>query len=310
MLYKPLLLSILFLILTFGYFLLGPVSYNIDNALEVIIFFIFYLFMAIIGYIVGVFVSLRLKINKTPSLLRVNSWVVIFAALCSNILFNFVLTSGLIVPTNISDFFIFLFNGDLISIANAYYENKLNVDRSFIISILFSAIGWGRYLFIPYVIWNWNSFSEFKKSISFLICILPLLSGLSIGLNKPIFDTVLIFFIFSLLASWIKKNDKNIRETRRLRLLLRNSILGLLMAVLVFGFAMDSRGVSFKYIERNSPTGGIEIKKWVDENPISISGIMFGHYVVQGYYGFSLSLKENFETTYGFGHSLYHETIH
>ena len=39
------------------------------------------------------------------------------------------------------------------------------------------------------------------------------------------------------------------------------------------------------------------------ESPISIAGVMASHYVVQGYYGMSLSLTEGFDSTLGFGHS-------
>lgn len=307
MLYKPLWYSIAFLLIGFSYFLYGPVYYRIENNYELVSYFLFYIFMGCFGYILGVYFSLRLRIVKSKSVFRFNFWFVLSFSLFSNLTFNYVVASGEWFPTNIVNFLHAVLSGDFISLANLYYDAKLarsdGDGGGFFISVVYAVLGWARFIFLPYVIWNWSIFSSLQKVASLFVVSLPVLTGLSIGLNKPVFDFVIVFFFFTLVAYIIRKKSGNKLEYLRLKKLIINSIVLVFLAVAMFGYSMNNRGVDFKYIEYNSPKGDILVKDYVPETGVSVGVIMLGHYMIQGYYGLSLSMEQDFDSTLGVGHS-------
>lgn len=305
MLYTPLKFSSSFLIASIAYFFLGPVSYSIGNISTMLLCLLFYLCMSHIGYLLGVYFSLRVKANKKSHLFKISFWNVVLFAIFSNLIFNYVVAAQSFIPHNVISFFKYLLSGDVVGLGNLYYDSKMNSEggKSLIMSVLFSAIGWGRFIFIPYVIWNWTTLNPTRKVISVLVALMPVLTGVSIGLNKPLFDTVLVFLLFAGIGCLLCSGQGNRDNFLRFRKLVKVSSFSVLLAIILFGNAMNSRGVTFDYIEANSPRGDISVSDRIPENSLSISLIMLGHYMFQGYYAFSLSLEQSFDSTYGFGHS-------
>lgn len=305
MLYKPLWYSVTFLVLGFVYFSIGPVYYNVDNYYLMVLYLISYVVMGGVGYFLGVYFSLRVKITKRKRFFKIDFWVVALFSLISNLIYNYVVAGVGIIPTNILKFVLIVMKADFLSLANLYYEAKNNnaENGNIVVSVIYATLGWGRYMFLPYVIWCWSCFNVMKKIISILIIILPLLTGFSIGLNKPVFDFSIVFFIFSVVAYFINKKGCNYQESKRVIKLIKVSLVLVISAVVMFGFSMNNRGVSYDYIEFNSPRGDIKVSDSVPENVFSISLVMLGHYMYQGYYGFSLSMAKEFDSTYGVGHS-------
>ena len=303
MLYRPLIFSLIYLILTFLYFNFGFVVYDIDNVLLMSVFFIFYIFSSIVGYFIGLLFAFKFKTFKSLKLIKISFYPFAFLTILSNIFFNSVASADGLIPYNVFNFIGYLINMDFIGIANLYYMNKsYSGEKSLVFSILFSFFGWFRFIFIPYFIYNWISFNRTKKLFGFLILFMPILTGLSLGLNKPLFDVVLLVFFSTLSTYYIKKmqGDSSFVIYKKF---IKYSIFFLFVAVLSFGSAMINRGVTFDYIESNSPNGKITVSEVIPENGLTVSLTMLGHYIVQGYYGFSLSLQEDFDSTFGFGHS-------
>ena len=306
MLYRPLSVSLMFLVFSLVYFFMGPVTYRVDNLGQFLSYFIFYILMGTLGYLSGVYFSSRVKVNRSTRLFRINFWSFFFFSLISSLIFNYVVASGNLIPLNIFNYFVLAFSGELLSLGDIYYENKINSvgdSSSFIASLMFAFLGWARFIVVPYLVWNWMSLTKIRKFSGIFVAILPVLTGLSIGLNKPIFDFSLIFLFSTLISYYIKRKENEIGEYRRLRRLLKNSLIAISLSVIIFGLAMNSRGVTFQYIEFSSPLRDIAVKEVVPENSVSISLVMLGHYMFQGYYAFSLSLDQDFDSTYGFGHS-------
>ena len=73
MLYAPLKASLFFLIFSIIYFLYGPVYYSIDNKDIMLLYLFFYIVLSVLGYLIGIYFSLRVDIKKRSThLLKVN----------------------------------------------------------------------------------------------------------------------------------------------------------------------------------------------------------------------------------------------
>jgi hypothetical protein len=307
MLYLPLKLSLFYLLAGYLYFLFGPVEYAINNNMELTAYIALYMGAALLGYINGVSIIQKLKFNKLQKLIQCKFWFIVFIVFIADLLFNYsLIKTGEIIPYNVINFFSTVVAGDLDALSGLYYESKIasqTYSGNLLTSVLMFLIGWMRILFIPYVIWRWSNFSNIRRIASVLLIVFPIFSGLSIGLNKPIFDVSLIFFLSCWFIMLIRSYHGEYKEATRLRKLLKKAFIGIAASIILFGIGMNNRGVTFEYIESNSPNGNIQVDSIIPENGISVSMVMLGHYIVQGYYGFSLSLKEPFTSTLGFGHS-------
>ncbi|MCG8670490.1 MAG: hypothetical protein MI867_13820 [Pseudomonadales bacterium] len=306
MLYKPLYLSLLYLVVGFVYFLFGPVEYHINNQSELVLYFLLYMIAGMVGYVLGVYFILRLKANKSEKVFVVNFGVVALVAFSASAVFNLVATKESLIPINVFEFLRNLIAFDTLALANAYYEKKAAAEGhggNLFASGLLLVFGWARFIFLPYIIWNWASLSRGKRLASILIVVFPVLTGLSVGTNKPIFDVALVFFLSTLSIYYIRRIANEEEESRRLKGLLRKTGYFLCVAILLFGVSMNFRGVTFDYIEANSVSGNITVDNDLEENVFSVGVLMLGHYMVQGYYGMSLSLSEKHESSFGFGHS-------
>ena len=75
---------------------------------------------------------------------------------------------------------------------------------------------------------------------------------------------------------------------------------------------MSERGGGYSYFEQSSPRGDIKVSSnevdLEDANIITFLEYSFtwlDYYITQGYYGFSLTLEQNFKWTFGFGNSAF-----
>lgn len=168
---------------------------------------------------------------------------------------------------------------------------------------------------------GWTTLSRPKKLIATLVVAFPMVSGVSVGTNKPLFDVA--FMLTTIIAALALTTPRQSRwefiKARILLIFLSAFILA--SAVTYFQHAMDARAPGLEYARSLSATSGdgtsslaktISVKpgfqaycenaeEWVTKgcHLLSIGTI----YLTQGYYGMSLSIALPLETTYGIGHS-------
>jgi len=302
MIFFPLLFLLFWMFSTLVVYFWGPVFYSGANNDLVVVLIIFFCFMGVAGYFLGLGISKRLFFNKSQYIFKVNFYIFSFLTLASSIISNEVLVkSGSLFPSN----YFLIFDG-FSSLGDLYYNSKSESSGyggSVLLSFFFGVLGPFRYFYIPYLILHWPKIGFAKRIVGSMLVFLPVLTGVSIGTNKPIFDSAFItaisFFVFLVYA----KNFKDFQLEYFCRKGIKVGFIFVMFSVIVFGYAMNGRGVTFEYIESNSPRGDISVSSDIAENGVSVSLVMLSHYIVQGYYGLSLAIGKDFESTYGLGHS-------
>jgi hypothetical protein len=168
-------------------------------------------------------------------------------------------------------------------------------------------ISFSKILIVPFTVYFWPKISKSVKIISIFITLLPLLSSLSHGTNKGVFDFTILYsssLIFLFLYNKYKYGSYGFKSRKFFIYIMVFSVIG---AFTFFGTAMSSRGGSLKYIESQDSLNNISVSKnsisKAKESKLYYTYAWLSSYIVQGYYGFSLNFKKDFDTTYGFGNS-------
>lgn len=207
---------------------------------------------------------------------------------------------------------IFWFDSALSGIQNpgeAYSEKMRRVtsskDGNLLLSSLLFILAFSKVLIIPALVYLWERLGNFSRYFAFFVTLLPVLNALSNGTNKHIFDFA-IFYSSSLAVYFIyhyyRYGSFGARKRKFFLLLFLFSAIG---AFSFFGSAMGERGGDVSYIETVSKLGHISVKDYenIGDNFLYITYVWLTTYVVQGYYGFSLALSQDFTSTLGFGNS-------
>ena len=170
-----------------------------------------------------------------------------------------------------------------------------------IISIFYS---FTKYLFIFYSLNYWTFLNIFNKVIFFLFCFLFLAAGVSAGTNSAIFLFTFYAAISILVLAFLNKN-------RYRYLFLALCGFSILVPLYYFGFIMSQRGGEVTYFAGTSPLGDISIRdgaRFTDGSELPFvyyTFVWLNYYLVQGYYGFSLILSQDWQFTFGAGNSAF-----
>lgn len=304
--YKPLAVILTYLTATLILFKYGPIDYKIHNENEFWAYMIYYISCVAAGYIFGVKYSLVFSSIKKEKLLIVPFALFAFISFIGALVLNANLAKqDSIFPDNI----IRLVTGQisLLELGGAYYnriEAGADFHGSFARNVLYFMLGWVRFVFVIYIFAFWPLLNFYKKFIGVLIILIPILSGITIGTNRSVFEPALLLLFTSIHMLLISRCSNNYILYNWSARVIKIGIAALLLAVVFFGASMSGRGADALYIESTSKVGDIAVNKVNDGfEGIETTGYMLLHYIVQGYYGFSLSLNEEFDSTYGFGHS-------
>lgn len=314
MLLLPLILIESYLLITLLLLAFGPITFMIESPL----YFWFLISMYHLAFISGYMLYTLKFINKNkknyyikPSSSKFTNfilkyyWTYLFIAFIANILaYKNGMHNSSYIPYN---FFSDFYNG-LISPgeqrAAVYASPTFHVGNK-LVTIILACIVIFKYSLISLIVVFWNKLSFSKKIISIFISLIPLISGVSSGTNKLIFDTLLIFGI-SLIIQKISTRSLVIKP--KLSKSKKRLILVLMMGLLVFFMyyfnkSMSSRASNFTYMENTTISGNIIVPKPITGFDNFLQKVTV--YTVQGYYGMSLALDEEFETTFGIGHSIF-----
>lgn len=299
----------IYLIFTLIVFFAGPVKYFVESPFLFWGFILTYHLSLILGYFFGVLIKTPVTCSKKKTYARKDQvyWILVISAIIAFFIgHKNISMSDSLIPYDLINNFIIGFTDNQgvyakkISQINEFSGNKL-------LNIFYLFLGYSRIVVISFMVYEWNNFGFLKKSFLFVVSFLPVISGISVGTNKPLFDFAFIFgmsFGIYILGNYYRSGAFQLK-TRPFFVLL--SAIAFLGAVIYFGFAMQSRGGSADYIVGTSPLGHILLSD--DYYPVdrlsfaASTWVWLSSYLVQGYYGFSQALLRDFSWTYGVGNS-------
>ena len=311
----PISISIIYLLFTQWIFAYGPIEYGLKQPMIFWILLFCYNFCIVIGYFAGYRYSkirIQSKYRNLESTLdmRYVHLVIIGSFIAS--LISFKGGENLIERLNP----IFWFESAIKGILNPgeAYNDKMSrvisdTSGNKVFNIILFMIAFTKSLVIPFTIFFWKKLSKSFRLIAVLASILPLLSSLSNGTNKGVFDFAIFLSTAIILKNiYNSQKQRNIKKNSPFKLIIISlSIISI--SVIYFSNTIGQRGGDIQFIESQDTLGRINVKEkavnLAQSSPSFYTYAWLGSYIVQGYYGFSLALEEDFDSTFGFGNSIF-----
>lgn len=321
--YLPLLLSEIYLFSTLGLLFFGPLIWPISNSLKFTLFVLFYQIAFALGYIAFVKIfSCQLKRPENSfcaeKFFTQRFWVVASGAFVATLIShrNLVHSDSYIPWTFFSD----LQKGleDPAGVRNFYASDEFTAKfrGNTPVSALLVLVGVFKYSLLPGLVFLWNKLSVIKKTIGMIVALLPVASGICISLSATSFVFVFVVAIsFGVLI---------LREKKMSVLRNRLSILAILFGLSVFSvlnFYQIKTGTSFMSVATGKAVPhrfdylrdkGVIFKSDSSRGTVTATTDLYEKitvYLVNGYFGMSLALEEEFDSTFGLGHSLFLQRI-
>ena len=305
----PIILIESYLIFTLLIFTFGPIEYYLDDPLIFWCFIFLYHVSMILGYVLAAISPKNgIRLNRqliVPSFLaiRLLIFVAFFAFLIGHK--NISMSDSLIPADFLADI-----SAGLIKSEEQYVLKIERLDGyvgSKLLNLLNFFIAFTKIILIPIVIFYWEKLTIVDKVLAVVVSFLPVLSGISTGTNKPLFDFVIIYGVSLLLhfvACFYREKRWNFKSRR---FFILSIVVFFVAALWFFGTAMLGRGGDPSYVEMTSPLGHIRLDdayRNVDSDSfLAYTYVWLSYYLVQGYYGFSQALNMDFTSTLGFGNS-------
>lgn len=306
----PIILIEIYLIFTLLIFSFGPVDYYLDNPLAFWFYISIYHISMIFGYVVAAVPFNNMSEHGGRAFADISSLkirLLIFVAFLAFLIGHKNITmSDSIIPVNfISDVKNGLLSGEEQYVLKI--ERLEEYSGSKILNVLNFFVAFSKIVLIPVIVFYWEKLSVTDKIFALLMSFLPVLSGISTGTNKPLFDFVIIYgssLLVYFSASFYRDGRWNFKSRR---FFLMAIFVSLVVALWFFGVAMLGRGGDTSYFETTSPLGHIKVSHAYqhagEDSFLSYVYVWLSNYLVQGYYGFSQSLNADFTSTFGFGNS-------
>lgn len=301
--FLPLKLSVFYLLGTLFLFEYGPISYEVQNRALMFAYLAYYLVFASVGYFLGVKQSRYFHRITRKRIFKVNFWILAAVALFSAMIINMNYAKlPSLFPSNLLD--ALTGNINLLEIGKNYYKRHVSAEDyvgSKYLNAFNLLLAWTKAVLIGFVVINWEKLSLAKRIAGTAIIMVPVLSAILVGTNKPVFDLVLIAAV----SLWIKayrSKHKRSNKSGFSKRVIAIIVVSILSVAFLFSQAMSQRGASAAYVEYTSMRGDIEVQVEGDTG-FSAFYVIATHYLVQGYYGFGLALEQSFSSTFGFGHS-------
>jgi hypothetical protein len=315
-LYLPLILSELYLLLTLVLCFYGPIIWPIENLGE----FLFLIFSYHLAFISGYVVFLKLSprgVAEDDSFImddkfRKQYYTIVSLALVAALIShrNIVHTSSYIP----FDFFSDLKRGLLNPFAvRGYYASSEYLERfqgnKLVTSMLFF-LSVFKYSLLPCLIYFWDKLRLIDRFLGITVVCVPIATGISISISAINFSYL---FIISICLGLLVLQRQSLYILKERLFFIFFFLVLLLFSVLNFyevksgvslmavasGKAVPQR---FDYLREK----GIVFKSDKEKQDISAATDIYEKitvYLVNGYLGMSISLGEEFQTTYGLGHS-------
>ncbi|AZL67606.1 hypothetical protein [Pseudomonas oryziphila] len=310
--YIPIVLVEVYLCATLLVFQFGPVSYRVHDPAALWGFIFLYHVSMVVGYV--------LACRKKPAVEKVSwhsqnyspavVWGLMLLAVVASILGHRNITGSMsLFSVSFLQELIYGVNAPGIQYAQkvarvmseGYAGDKFS-------NVLYFLVSPAKVIIIPVLIFFWDRMSVMMRVLGLFVSVLPVLSGVSVGTNKPVFDFA-IFFASSLAVYFaLNRIREGVFAFHKRKFFLVLSIFSFLGAVFYFGWSLHGRSADMTYITSGSVLGDISIRANPGLNEGWSGFLMFtfmwlSSYLAQGYYGFSLALEQSFTSTYGFGNS-------
>lgn len=323
--YAPLLLVEAYLLFGLWLFFFGPIYWPLENKGEFLGFIFLYHVFFIAGYTLQhSFFLKNQSVELTPARASTDDnifiryfWIILLLAFAANVVVHRNTTlSNSYIP---DDFFYGLYRGLVIPWeARAFYaseEPMIGFVKNPYITALTLFAGPFKYILLPGLVFYWHALSNARKVAGMLVLTIPLLTGIIASLSVINFSYV--FIISTCLGVMIasKKSDGVITTLKQ-----RKFFLAFLTFMFLFSFwqfysvksahspyqvvVEKSKPQTFEYLKQKgiafkSEDPGAERSNSVDFYEKLTS------YMVQGYYGMSISLDQKFQSSFGIGHSVF-----
>ena len=298
-----------YLVITLLVFSFGPIEYFLEEPLVFWGYIASYHLAMIMGYILAEITSKK-KINRTVSFDDISSFQIRFLILIAFLAFlighkNLTMSASIIPYDFISNIVAGLQNSTAQYVLKIARMDEYAGDKA--LNILYFFVAFSKLILIPIVVFYWRKLSIIDKLLALIVSFLPVLSGISAGTNKPLFDFVFIYassILFYFIYAYYSGKKYSFKRVVFFAVII---LLFLCLAIWFFGEAMLGRGGDLTYIESTSPLGHIKIddayRNADKDSFLSFIYVWLSNYLVQGYYGFSQSLNVDFTSTFGFGNS-------
>ncbi|MDP2782152.1 hypothetical protein [Devosia sp.] len=329
LMWAPCIAILLYLISSLMLFKFGPIDWAVHNEGEFWAFNALYLSMFSVGYAVahwrrhwwtagGFAQSPR---NFTERFF----WPVWFCAVVVVLIAHRNLTLGpsYIPTTLLSDFITGLITPEKGYIYKLSAEANANFSGNPPVTALYGALSFSKLVLVYMLVSDWSGLSRLKKILGLAVAIFPILSGVSVGTNKPIFDVAFTFLFLILACVVITPHVARLAFIKSRLVLIGITVLIVLFSVAYFQHTMSVRAGGLEYADRLGLSVGAEVASAEEARPVAVKpafkkycdisgGVVLKGcellsigtiYLTQGYYGMSLSADIPFETTYGLGHS-------
>lgn len=323
--YAPLLLVEAYLLFGLWIFFFGPIYWPLENKSEFLGFIFLYHVFFIAGYILQSSFFLKqqgaklavTEASKDDNVFVRYFWVILLLAFAANVVVHRNTTlSNSYIPDN---FFSGLYRGLVIPWeARAFYASEASmigfVRNPYITAITLFA-GLFKYILLPGLVFYWHALSTPRRVAGMLVLTIPLLTGIIASLSVINFSYV--FIISTCLGVMIaSKSSKGVIDTLKQR----KFFIAFLAFMFLFSFwqfysvksahspyqviVEKSKPQSFDYLKQKGITFKSEDPGAERSNAIDFYEKLTS-YMVQGYYGMSISLDENFQSSFGIGHSVF-----
>jgi len=276
-----------------------------------------YLIALVLGYFFALHTNLSLRKYHYPLLhfkaLKNNPLIFYYVILLLAVFSNLVFYKNVMLDDNISLSGIFNSILDGLKDPEAAYSSRMDrfslYQGNKLFNVFYFFIAFSRLLLTAMIPIYWDKLSAAVKLLSLAVASFQVLVGLAAGLNKPIFDFFFFFTTSLVLFFVLNYINFGVFFFRKRLLFVCVAAFAVPLFFVIFGMFMSSRGGGYSYFYNTSPLGDIFIS-----NDSYLIGAFFGksleyifnwltYYLVQGYYGFSLSIGYDFDSTFGFGNS-------
>lgn len=327
--YAPLFLVEAYLLYGLWLLFFGPVSWPLENKHNFLgLIFLYHAFF-IMGYLLYSAYFFRNPVSN-PTVKQAPThknlfieyfWIVLFLAFVANVVLHRNITlSNSYIP---EDFFSGLYRGLITPWeARAYYASEASmadfVKNPYITASLLLA-GPFKYILLPGLVFYWNALSTPRRTAGVLAVAIPLFTGIIASLSAINFSYL---FIISICLGVLLASNKSSGVFTTLKQ--RKFFLVFLLFIFLFSFWQfysvksaqtpyqvafeQKKPSSFDYLKEKGIHFKSETQDIEKSNAVDIYEKLTV-YMVQGYYGMSIALSEDFDTSFGIGHSVFLQKV-
>jgi hypothetical protein len=320
--YSPLIVSELYLLFTVLLLYAGPIIWPIENQVK----FTFLIALYHVGFVGGYILYVERFFKKSETLKPFSPssfylkyfYAVVFLSFLASLIShrNFVHTSsyipwdffsdlkrGLLYPAEVRSYYA----------STAYLEdfkgNKYVTALLLVLSVL-------KYSLLPSMIFLWDKLNLRRKTLGIIVAFIPIASGISISVSSINFSYV---FMIAICLSLLVLQFKSISILKE-----RLFFIFLFFCLMFFSFSNFYKiktGSSFSSVASGKTVParfdylrdkGIVFKSDLSGTKVNAFRDLYEKltvYLVNGYLGMSIALNEDFQSTYGLGHSVFLQRI-